>query len=110
VLEIWCLARRDLAATQSQAHLLEEGVDLKELNMLNEKRHTLDAVLGDSIREFVYESDFADSWRHGISDEPLRYVAASKLAVENFWSFPIDPILPQDLAFTGIFYWRRGRD
>jgi hypothetical protein len=70
---------------------ITEGVDLEELNMLNEKRHTLDAVLGYSIRELVYEYDFADNWRRRISDEPLRYVAASKLAVESFWSFPIDP-------------------
>src|SRR5260370_39195984 len=31
-----------------------EGADLEELNMLSEKKYTLDAVLGDSIREFVY--------------------------------------------------------
>ena len=29
-----------------------DGTDLEELNMLNEKKFTLDEVLGDSIREF----------------------------------------------------------
>lgn len=40
--------------------------ELAELEMLNEKKYTLEAVLGDSIREFVYEYDFGDSWRHCI--------------------------------------------
>lgn len=40
--------------------------ELAELEMLNEKKYTLEAVLGDSIREFVYEYDFGDSWRHRI--------------------------------------------
>ena len=37
---------------------------LEELNMLDEKKYTLEAALGDSLREFVYEYDFGDSWRH----------------------------------------------
>jgi hypothetical protein len=48
-----------------------EGADLEELQMLNEKKYTLDAVLGDSIREFVYEYDFGDSWRHRIKVTPV---------------------------------------
>lgn len=40
------------------------GADLEELQMLNEKKYTLEAALGDSICEFVYEYDFGDSWRH----------------------------------------------
>lgn len=40
--------------------------ELAELEMLNEKKYTLEAVLGDSIREFVYEYYFGDSWRHRI--------------------------------------------
>jgi hypothetical protein len=48
-----------------------EGADLEELQMLNEKKYTLDAVLGDSILEFVYEYDFGDSWRHRITVTPV---------------------------------------
>ena len=48
-----------------------EGADLEELQMLNEKKYTLDAVLGASIREFVYEYDFGDSWRHRITVTPV---------------------------------------
>lgn len=48
-----------------------DGTDLEELNMLNEKKYMLDAVLGDSIREFVYDYDFGDSWRHRIKVTPI---------------------------------------
>ncbi len=34
-----------------------DGTDLEELNMLNEKKFTLDEVAGDSIREFGGASD-----------------------------------------------------
>src|SRR5258708_3294414 len=48
-----------------------EGADLEELNMLNEKKYTLDGALGDSIREFVYEYDFGDRWRTQIKVNPV---------------------------------------
>ena len=38
------------------------------------------------------------------------YKAGSTLAVENSRFLSVASILPQDPAFTGIFYWRRGRD
>src|ERR1035438_9220976 len=38
------------------------------------------------------------------------YIAGSRLAVENSRFLSTDSTLPQDLAFTGIFQWRRGRD
>lgn len=40
--------------------------ELAELEMVNEKKYTLEAILGDSIFEFVYEYDFGDGWRHRI--------------------------------------------
>jgi len=40
--------------------------DLDELEMLDEKKYTLESALGESLREFVYEYDFGDSWRHDI--------------------------------------------
>jgi hypothetical protein len=36
--------------------------DFEELNMLDERKQTLQAALGDGIREFLYEYDFGDSW------------------------------------------------
>jgi Plasmid pRiA4b ORF-3-like protein len=38
-----------------------DGTDLEEVNMVSERGHSLNDVLGDSIREFVYEYDFGDS-------------------------------------------------
>jgi hypothetical protein len=60
--------------TDSHLHSFQFGkklfsaahADLDELDMLDEKKHTLEGVLGDSLREFVYEYDFGDSWRHRI--------------------------------------------
>jgi hypothetical protein len=45
--------------------------DFEELNMLDEKKQTLDATLGEDIREFLYDYDFGDSWRHRIAAKPL---------------------------------------
>jgi hypothetical protein len=59
-----------------------EGADLEELNMLNEKRYTLEAALGDSIREFIYEYDFGDSWRHRIKVTPVTKPKAD-------WTYPL---------------------
>ncbi|HEX5418974.1 MAG TPA: plasmid pRiA4b ORF-3 family protein [Gammaproteobacteria bacterium] len=47
------------------------GADLDELGMLDERRRTLEAVLGNSIRGFIYEYDFGDGWRHRIQVEPI---------------------------------------
>jgi hypothetical protein len=47
--------------TFSPAH-----ADMEELNILDEQKYTLGGVLGESVREFVYEYDFGDSWRHRI--------------------------------------------
>ena len=60
--------------TNSHLHSFQIGentysmasADLDELEMLDEKKVTLEGALGDSIREFVYEYDFGDSWRHRI--------------------------------------------
>jgi len=45
--------------------------DFEELNMLDERTQSLEAVLGDSTRELVYEYDFGDSWRCRIAVKPL---------------------------------------
>lgn len=45
--------------------------DLDELNMLDERKQTLVGALGESAREFHYEYDFGDSWRHRIAVKPL---------------------------------------
>src|SRR6266478_1396537 len=58
--------------TDSHLHSFQFGkkvfssrpAELEELDMLDEAKHTLESVLGDSLREFVYEYDFGDSWRH----------------------------------------------
>lgn len=48
------------------------GVDgSEELEMLDERKQTLEGVLGQSARELVYEYDFGDSWRHRIKVKPL---------------------------------------
>lgn len=59
-----------------------DGTDLEELNMLNEKKFTLDEVLGDSIREFTYDYDFGDSWRHHITVTPIAKPRTD-------WSYPL---------------------
>ncbi len=40
--------------------------DLDELNMFDVKGRKLNALLGDTIREFGYRYDFGDSWEHRI--------------------------------------------
>lgn len=65
--------------TNSHLHSFEIGDrnfssddgDLAESGMLDENKHTLEAVLGDSVHEFVYEYDFGDSWRHHIEVESI---------------------------------------
>jgi hypothetical protein len=59
-----------------------QGTDLEELNMLNETKYTLDAVLGDSIGEFLYEYDFGDGWRHRIKVTPVVKPTAD-------WTYPV---------------------
>lgn len=43
------------------------GPDLEELDMLDERKITLEAALATSTKTFVYEYDFGDSWRHLIT-------------------------------------------
>jgi hypothetical protein len=45
--------------------------DFEELNMLDERKQTLQAALGDGIREFLYDYDFGDSWHCRILVKPL---------------------------------------
>ena len=60
--------------TNSHLHSFEIGertfsstdAELDELKMQDETGHTLEVLLGESIREFTYEYDFGDSWRHHI--------------------------------------------
>lgn len=56
--------------------------DLSDLDMLDEKKYTLERVLGDSVREFVYDYDFGDSWRHLIR---VKQVAKPK----SDWFYPL---------------------
>lgn len=56
--------------------------DFGELDMLDERRQTLEATLGEANREFVYEYDFGDSWRCRIT--------AKALAHPNLeWHYPL---------------------
>jgi hypothetical protein len=45
--------------------------DLEELDMLDERRVTLESALATSVKTFVYEYDFGDSWRHLIAWKPV---------------------------------------
>jgi hypothetical protein len=45
--------------------------EMEDLNILDEKKYTLGRILGESVREFVYEYDFGDSWRHRIEVKPV---------------------------------------
>jgi hypothetical protein len=56
--------------------------DFGELNMLDEGKQTLEAALGEGIRQFHYEYDFGDSWRCRIAAKP---VARSILG----WPYPL---------------------
>ncbi len=76
--------------TNSHLHSFQIGdrsyssaeAELDELQMLNEKKHTLGAVLGDSVHEFLYEYDFGDSWRHHVS---IKTVAKPNMD----WCYPL---------------------
>jgi hypothetical protein len=45
--------------------------EMEDLNILDEQKYTLGRILGESVREFVYEYDFGDSWRHRIKVKPV---------------------------------------
>ena len=45
--------------------------EMEDLNILDEQKYTLGRVLGESVREFIYEYDFGDSWRHRIKVKPV---------------------------------------
>ena len=70
-----------------------------ELDMLDERRQTLDAVLGKDLRQVQYEYDFGDSWRCTIAVEP---VARPNLE----WHYPLciggeRAAPPDDVGGTG---------
>jgi hypothetical protein len=44
---------------------------MEDLHILDEQKYTLGRVLGESVREFIYEYDFGDSWRHRIKVKPV---------------------------------------
>ena len=56
--------------------------ELDDLNMLGVKGRKLDALLGDTIREFRYLYDFGDSWEH-------RIVVESIAEAKPNWSYPL---------------------
>ena len=56
--------------------------DLDELNMLDVKGRKLDALLGDTIREFGYQYDFGDGWEH-------RIVVESIAEAKPDWPYPL---------------------
>ena len=58
------------------------GADLEELQMQDERKYTLEAALGDSVRKFIYEYDFGDSWRHRIKVKPI-------LNPNTEWFYPL---------------------
>jgi hypothetical protein len=77
-----CPPTKGLDCVGRGTRLHMDGTDLEELNMLNEKKFTLDEVLGDSLREFTYEYDFGDSWRHHITVTPIAKPRTD-------WSYPL---------------------
>lgn len=64
--------------TGSHLHSFEIGdrlfsaphLALEDMDMLNEEEYTLEAALGDSIHQFIYEYDFTDNWYHRIRVGP----------------------------------------
>ena len=57
-------------ARKTYSRAMEAG-DLAEMNMLDERRHTLADLLGDSETTFYYEYDFGDGWQHRIDVEAI---------------------------------------
>jgi len=45
--------------------------DLAEMKMIDESGHTLVDLLGESVKTFLYEYDFGDSWLHHIDVEAV---------------------------------------
>ena len=84
------LLQRAMGLTDSHLHSFEIGekvyssahADLDELEMLDEKKYTLEKSLGESVREFIYEYDFGDSWRHRIKVQPIA-------EPKTEWSYPL---------------------
>jgi hypothetical protein len=77
--ELHNLLQLAMGWTNSHLHSFEIGshsysmadAELDELQMLDEDNYTLEQALGKSVREFVYEYDFGDGWRHRITVDPL---------------------------------------
>jgi hypothetical protein len=65
------------------------------------------AALASARIPITVDIGFGDAVEPDVEEVSL---AGSRLAVENSRFLSADSILPQDLAFTGIFQWRRGRD
>ena len=61
---------------------MAEVDDFGEVKMLDERRQTLGAALGEDIREFHYEYDFGDSWR-------CRIAAAPVVRPNREWHYPL---------------------
>jgi hypothetical protein len=88
--KLHALLQRAMGWTDSHLHSFEIGekaysaayADLDELEMLDEKKYTLEKALGDSVREFIYEYDFGDRWRHRVK---VQAVAEPKAE----WSYPL---------------------
>jgi Plasmid pRiA4b ORF-3-like protein len=61
----------------------KSGVDdFDDVPTLEERKYTLESALDESLREFLYEYDFGDGWRHRI--------AVKSLARPNLeWHYPI---------------------
>jgi Plasmid pRiA4b ORF-3-like protein len=47
--------------------------EMEDLNILDERKYTLGGLLSESVREFVYEYDFGDGWRHRIKVKPVAH-------------------------------------
>jgi len=56
--------------------------DHEDLDMLAEKGHGLEGLVGDRVREFEYEYDFGDGWEHRIIVEATRKPVAD-------WPYPL---------------------
>jgi hypothetical protein len=76
--------------TNSHLHSFQIGnksysmadAELDELQMLDEAGYTLEEALGSSVREFFYEYDFGDGWRHRIK---LRHIEKP----DAEWFYPL---------------------
>lgn len=105
--ELHDLLQLTMGWTNSHLHSFEigqrafsaKGADLEELQMLDERKYTLEAALAESVREFVYEYDFGDTWRHHITVE-------SVTPRNTDWAYPLciggaRAVPPEDVGGVG---------